>query len=616
VRLTGYKKDEVMGRDLVQDFITDEYKELVKAVLDDALKGDETSNYEFPLYSKDGNRLEIMLNATSRRDMDGNIIGVIGIGQDMTEMKSAQAKQERTAIELTQLIDTANAPIFGIDIQGKVSEWNQTAVRITGYRKEEVMGRDLVQDFITDDFKASVGAVLEKALKGVETANFEFPLFNRSGNRIDVLLNSTTRRDISGETIGVIGVGQNITELKDKEEQLQIALGKAERATEVKSQFLASMSHEIRTPMNAVLGVLALLKDSSLDEIQSDFVRTGEDSGKLLLTIINDILDFTSMESHQLQLEDAYFDLPRILTSCINITKHLAEKKHLHLTLVLQPGLPRYVSGDASRLQQIIINLINNAIKFTASGEIILTAAAQVRNNKVILSCAVKDSGAGIAEASQGTLFDEFTMVDQSHSRRHEGTGLGLVICKRLVSLMEGHIGVDSTLGKGSTFSFKVKLGKAEDKDGSDRLTIDGQESPPTLLDDDTRILLAEDNVINQKVIKNLLNAKGLFVDVVSNGEEALAAVASQSYDIVLMDVSMPGMDGMTSTKKIRQLSGAISKIPIVALTAHTLSGDRERIMASGMDDYLEKPIDILAMLNCIARWTEPVTLSPELNHQ
>jgi CheY-like chemotaxis protein len=347
-----------------------------------------------------------------------------------------------------------------------------------------------------------------------------------------------------------------------------------------------------------------LLKDTPLDEIQSGFVRTGEESGKLLLTIINDILDFTSMESHKLKLKDAYFDLHRILASCINITKHLAENKHLGLTLIIQPGLPRYVSGDASRLQQIIINLVNNAIKFTASGEIIVSAAAQVRNNKVIFSCAVKDSGAGIAEASMGTLFDEFTMVDQSHSRRYEGTGLGLVICKRLVSLMEGHIGVDSTLGKGSTFSFEVKLGKAENKDAVDRLMIDGQESPLTLPDSNTRILLAEDNVINQKVIKGLLKAKGMFVDIVSNGEEALAAVASLPYDIVLMDVSMPEMDGMTSTKKIRQLSGAVGKIPIVALTAHTLSGDRERILASGMDDYLEKPIDIVATLTCIARWT------------
>jgi CheY-like chemotaxis protein len=169
---------------------------------------------------------------------------------------------------------------------------------------------------------------------------------------------------------------------------------------------------------------------------------------------------------------------------------------------------------------------------------------------------------------------------------------------------MGGHIGVDSTLGKGSTFSFEVKLGKAENKDAVDRLMIDGQESPPTLPDSNTRILLAEDNVINQKVIKGLLKAKGMFVDIVSNGEEALAAVASLPYDIVLMDVSMPEMDGMTSTKKIRQLSGAVGKIPIVALTAHTLSGDRERILASGMDDYLEKPIDIVATLTCIARWT------------
>ena len=512
--------------------------------------------------------------------------------------------------ELSTVFDTANAPFFGIDVQGRVNEWNLHAEKITGFSKEEALGRDLVADFITEDYKAAVGVVLEQALEGVETANFEFPLFDRSGGRVDVLFNTTTRRDISDEITGVFGVGQNITELKYKEQQLQIALAKAERAAKVKSQFLAAMSHEIRTPMNAVLGILGLLKDSPLDEIQSGFVRTGEEAGKLLLTIISDILDFTSMESHKLRLDDAFFDLHRSLNGCINITKPLAEEKHLSLTLIILPGLPRYVSGDSSRLQQIIINLVGNAIKFTESGEIIVTAAAQVLNNKVIFSCSVKDSGTGIAEASMGTLFDEFTMVDQSHSRRHEGTGLGLVICKRLVALMKGHIGVDSTLGKGSTFSFKVKLGKVEDKDGADRLTIDSQESPPTLPDSPIRILLAEDNLINQKIIKTMLGAKGLSIDIVSNGEEALAAVASRAYDIVLMDVSMPKMDGMESTGKIRQLPGSAGKIPIVALTAHTITGDRERILASGMDDYLAKPVDIFTTLNCIARWTDPARVS------
>jgi PAS domain S-box-containing protein len=523
---------------------------------------------------------------------------------------AAQSKAEtlrltKISTELAQVFDTANAPFFGIDAQGKVNEWNQHAEKITGFNKQEVMGRDLVANFITDDYKDSVGAVLQKALTGLETANFEFPLFSQSGDRVDVLLNSTTRRDVEGEIIGVIGVGQNITELKRKEEQLQMALVKAERATKAKSQFLASMSHEIRTPMNAVLGVLGLLKDTSLDKTQSDFVRTGEESGKLLLTIINDILDFTSMESHKLQLEHVHFDLHRLLNSCINITKHLTENKHLRITLIIQPSLPRYAKGDGSRLQQIVINLISNAIKFTSSGEIIVSATAQIENNKLIFSCAVKDAGVGIADAALETLFDEFTMVDQSHSRRYEGTGLGLVICKRLVSLMEGHIGVESTLGKGSTFSFQIKLEKVEDKAATGRFMIKDQESQPMLPDIDTRVLLAEDNPINQMVIQRILEAKGMCVDIVSNGKEAINAVVNVPYDIILMDVSMPEMDGMTATKNIRQLPGAVSKIPIVALTAHTLSGDRERILDSGMNDYLTKPIDTVATTRCIARWTK-----------
>ncbi|MFT5560507.1 MAG: PAS domain S-box-containing protein, partial [Litorivivens sp.] len=211
VKISGFEKEQVLGRDLVRDFITEEYKASVKEVFDNALGGEETANFEFPLHTKDGSRLDVLLNASTRRDLEGNIVGVIGVGQNITAEKLARKEGERSSGELAQLIDTANAPIFGIDAAGRVTEWNQSAVKISGFEKEQVLGRDLVQDFITEEYKASVKEVFDNALRGEETANYEFPLYTKDGSRLDVLLNASTRRDLEGNIVGVIGVGQNIT---------------------------------------------------------------------------------------------------------------------------------------------------------------------------------------------------------------------------------------------------------------------------------------------------------------------------------------------------------------------------------------------------------------------
>lgn len=404
---------------------------------------------------------------------------------------------------------------------------------------------------------------------------------------------------------------QREKELLQTREELIEAHNEALSASRAKSGFLAAMSHEIRTPMNAVLGILGLLRDTALDKHQKQLVRTGRDSGELLLTIINDILDFSKMEADKLQLEQSGFDLHRLLTHSVELLRHQADRKGLALILRLEPvpDLPRYVKGDPDRLRQILINLINNAIKFTPNGTITISASATTLNydkltadeETFILSCSVQDTGIGIPEDLQYSLFEEFTMADQSHSRNHEGTGLGLAICKRLVTLMDGNIECCSELGKGSNFVFAIELKTATEEECSDRFSID---EPQLIPDSNTRILLAEDNPANQMVIKNILEYAGLQVDIVANGREAVEAIRSLPYDIILMDISMPEMDGMTATREIRKLPGEKGKLAIVALTAHALSGDRERFIQAGMDDYLSKPIDKKATLHCIASWT------------
>lgn len=418
-------------------------------------------------------------------------------------------------------------------------------------------------------------------------ASREIELLTSSANDLAEMTRSRVKREL---------------ELLSTREELLVANEEAHSASRAKSGFLATMSHEIRTPMNAILGILGLLKDTSLDNQQQQLVRTGRESGELLLTIINDILDFSKMEADKLQLEHSGFNLHQLLTQSVDLLHHQAESKGLSLALILEPDLPLFAKGDPDRLRQILINLINNAVKFTTKGNIIIRAKLTTNNSeKFGFHCSVTDTGIGIDKNLQASLFEEFSMADQSHSRSHEGTGLGLAISKHLVSLMNGYIGLSSEPGNGSTFAFSIQLEHAEEKDCDIKQELD---TPQFFPDNNIRILLAEDNPANQMVIKNILEFADLQVDIVANGREAVEAVRSLPYDIVLMDISMPEMDGMSATKEIRQLSNERSNVPIIALTAHALVGDKKRFLESGMNDYLSKPIDRNATLHCIAKWT------------
>ncbi len=396
---------------------------------------------------------------------------------------------------------------------------------------------------------------------------------------------------------------QRENELLRTREELTVAHEAALAANRAKSGFLAAMSHEIRTPLNAVLGILGLLRDADPTDEQRHLIRTGRESGELLLTIINDILDFSKMEADKVTLDISAFNLHRALAGTVELLKAQAQNKGLFLILVLAPDLPTHARGDMDRLRQILVNLINNAIKFTSTGGITIRAGATATESSAIsFRCEVEDTGIGIERDLKDSLFDEFTMADVSHSRNSEGTGLGLAICKRLVTLMQGQIHYESEPGGGSVFWFEVMLEPATAAECGGDPTPETLEPPPGA---NTRILLAEDNTTNQMVAKKILEYANLHqVDVVANGKEAVEAVRTIPYDIVLMDISMPIMDGMEATRNIRRLKGRAAEIPIIALTAHALAGDRERFLEAGMSDYLTKPIDRANTLRCVSLWT------------
>jgi signal transduction histidine kinase len=387
---------------------------------------------------------------------------------------------------------------------------------------------------------------------------------------------------------GFITTYTDITDRKQAERLLIHAKEEAEAAARAKASFLATMSHEIRTPMNGVLGMLHLLGNSPLSEDQRDLLETARGSAGALLGILNDILDFSKLEAGQLRIEATDFDLHRLIHDVIALLQGGADDKGLFLVAKIAAAVPRQVVGDPTRLRQVLTNLIGNALKFTSGGGVtVRVGLEQAEASLSQLRVEVQDTGIGIAPEGVATLFQEFVQADSSITRRFGGTGLGLAICRRLVEMMGGTIGCDSRPGQGATFWFTTKVGLAS---VTAVPSVPAAEYRAAIAP--MAVLLAEDNPVNQKLTTILLSRWGHTVTLARNGAEAIDAVMGASFDVVLMDVHMPAIDGLEATRRIRAMGGPMAAVPIVAMTADVLEGDTARCLAAGMDDYVAKPVD------------------------
>ncbi len=426
---------------------------------------------------------------------------------------------------------------------------------------------------------------------------------HRDGSWRWILAQARMVRSADGSVQRLVGTHIDMTEQKERERVLATAKATADEANRAKSDFLANMSHEIRTPMHGILGMSHLLAESQLSVEQREFLEGIEQSAQSLLTLVNDVLDFSKVEAGKMTLELADFDLAQLLRDLTKQYRVAAARKGLQLALELLLPEPAWFVGDAERLRQVLINLLGNAIKFTSEGGVLVRALRLGGSDACpMLRLEVIDTGIGIAPDATGQLFQPFSQLDSSRARRFEGTGLGLSICRRVAELMGGQMGVESRVGEGSVFWLEVALPTAEAR--AHKLGRSKSDSTVWAPRRSGRVLVVEDNTINQRIMLARLNKLGMDADVASNGREAIAAAERTVYDLVLMDCQMPEMDGYEATRQMRASAlQQVARVPILAMTANAMPGERERCIAAGMSAYLAKPIDEKELVKTMDHW-------------
>ncbi|WP_432737709.1 PAS domain S-box protein [Maridesulfovibrio sp. FT414] len=547
----------------------------------------------------DGRRVLLSINASPLFASGGKINKVVATVEDITTRKKVEEALKESAYRFRSLVKTAESVIILLSPDKKILEFNRMAEELFGRTRHEVLGRNYFELFVPERLWGESSRQFASVLSGTPLRLQENFVMVSNGEERLMQWSYSRLLDAKGDALGVLSVGQDITERKRGEVELCEARDAAEEASRAKSEFLANMSHEIRTPISAIIGMSEMTLNTNLTREQKGYLVTVKKAAESLLHIINDILDISKIEARKMELRPEDFNLYDMLDKQISVLRVQAEEKGIELRASISDHVSRCYHGDEYRLGQIIINLVGNAIKFTEKGyvEISVDHVGSYEEGAV-LEFRVKDTGIGISEDKAGKLFESFVQLNAGYSKRHPGSGLGLAISRQLVEMMGGRISFTSREGWGTEFKFTVKLkssdGECLETPADEHLGI----AKPKKIG--ARILLAEDNATNQVYISHFLTEEGFTVETACNGIETIELLENEGpFDVILMDVQMPEMDGLQATQKIRE-SG--NDIPIVALTAYAMEGDREKFLSSGMDAYSSKPVKIDELVQIIGK--------------
>lgn len=550
-------------------------------------------------------RRHIRSVARNERDAAGRLVRTVGLDMDITPQVETASRAEELTQRLQLAITAAGIGVWSHRLSDGSVEWNEQQYRIYGLDPLDVtVSRTAWLERVHPDDRERLAHEVANVHDHPDGSASEFRIVRPGGEVRHVRVVARSTRDEAGRPTGTVGLTFDITTERQATEAIQRARAAAEEANRLKSEFLANVSHEIRTPMNAIIGMTELALGAALPAREHDQIAKANAAARNLLAVLNDILDFSKIEAGKLDVDHTAFSLPALVGTALDMVRLQAHSKGLALDVSLEPAVPERCLGDPTRLAQVLTNLLSNAVKFTERGRVQLRIrlAEVLPAERPTVRFEIEDTGIGLNEEQQVRLFEAFTQADASTTRRFGGTGLGLVISRRLLDLMGGRIGVRSTPGGGSLFWFQLPLER--EARGSAGAGDGPLESVPRL--DGLRVLLAEDNPLNRELAVALLERAGARVTAVDNGAQAVTEVQQHSFDVVLMDVQMPEMDGYEATRRIRALPGDAARLPIVAMTANAMSGDRERSLAVGMNDHLTKPIDTAALRHTLARLRQP----------